>query len=108
MRKSRRALVALATTTLLLTSIAGPASAYDERSGTKTCVSGQSVALSSTVISTERHTHSHRSDAGPSVTTTSGLVVTYSTRPMYRVSTWKATTPGFFSSVSATCMLNPV
>ncbi len=90
--------------------MAGPAIAADSRGpSTKTCASGYHVGLYTATTSTEWHYHSHKSDTGSTYYKNSGGVrASLTSITTYRVDTWSASTPGSFSTVTASCGPNPV
>lgn len=92
---------------LVLTMGAGPSVADDTRSGNRPCSSGNNVRLSTNTTSSETHRHYYRSDAGVDRSYVKHNTVGYGTSSFFRVATWRAETPGYFSSAYSSCNQNP-
>lgn len=105
----RKGLVAAAVLALTIAGVAAPASAADSQSGSRSCSANYSVGLKSTTAGINDHTHRYNSSGAITYRYSPGLVQSFSSRSVYRVATWQATTPGFFSgSAVSNCVINPV
>ncbi|WP_162801996.1 hypothetical protein [Ornithinimicrobium murale] len=92
---------------LVLVTTVGPSSAYDNRSGSRTCSSGYNVGLSTQTTSSETHRHFYESDAGVDRSYVKYNAIGYGTSSFFRVASWRAETPGYFSSAYSSCNQNP-
>lgn len=108
MKIGKRLTLAGVAIALALAGIAAPASATDSRSGSRTCPAHYSVGVTTTTVGLNSHKHVYTSGSQQVIRNSGGLVETFSSRSLFRVASWTATTPGFFKSASSNCVLDPV